>query len=221
MSQIDDKYAQLGGANSFMGPPMGPEYTSPASSITLRRRDYQNGSIYYWDQSQDGAHEVHGAIAQKFTSANAELGSLGFPVSDQKILPDGIGSASYFANGAIYSQPNGGIFEVYGTIGARYQSIGGPLSVLGYPKSDEADTSDHTGRWNQFKHGVIYWRHDIGAHEVHGAILQKWNSLAAQAGSLGYPLTNEIPVATPSDGRQNKFEHGTILWTPAGGAIVI
>ena len=219
MSAIDDKYGQLGGPSGFLGAPKGPEIQ--CADPTLRRRDYANGSIYFWNRSTTGAHEVHGDIAQKFYALQAEAGFLGFPVSDETVLSDGVGRVSHFRAGDVYWRSSTGAFEVHGAIGGRYAGIGGPQSVLGYPLSDEGDTSDKTGRWNQFEFGVIFWKFGVGAHEVHGAILAKWKSLGEQAGSLGYPLTNEIPVSSPAYGRRNTFEHGAILWTPTGGANVV
>jgi uncharacterized protein with LGFP repeats len=217
MSAIDDKYTQLGGASGFLGSPKGAEVQ--CSDPTLRKRDYAYGSIYF-QKAQPAAFEVHGDIAKKYYSLKADVGFLTYPISDELVLPDCIGRVSHFNGGDIYWSPATGAFEVHGAILGRYMSIGGPQSPLGYPISDEANTSDNTGRWNQFQFGVIFWKNGVGAHEIHGAILARWKSLNQQAGSLGYPLTNEIPVATPAGGRQNKFEHGTILWTPAGGAIV-
>ena len=218
MSAIDNKYAQLGGAGGILGAPKGPE--TQCTDPKLRKRDYVNGSIYF-QNTHTAAFEVHGNIAAKFYSLSAETGVLGYPVSDETVVPDGVGRVSHFSGGDIYWRPSTGAFEVHGGILGRYASIGGPQSALGYPLSDEAETSDNSGRFNQFQFGVIYWKGSVGAHEVHGAILAKWKSLNAQAGALGYPLTNEIPVATPAGGRQNKFEHGTILWTAATGANVL
>jgi|SRR5579871_231712 len=220
MSAIDDKYAQLAAVDINLGAPKGPEVT--CTNKNWKKRDYQYGSIY-WDQGAQKTYEVHGAIAQKYYSLQAETGFLSFPWSDETILPDGFGRANYFDGGAIYWRPSVGAFEVHGAIGGRYGQIGGSQSVLGYPLSDESPTTDNTGsRWNQFQFGVIFWKNGSGAaYEVHGAILAKWNSLGSYKSSLGYPVTNEIPVPNPSGARQSKFEHGTIVWTPAGGAQVI
>lgn len=81
MSQIDDKYNSLGGPNSFLGAPMSPEVVC-VSDAALRRRVYQFGSIYFFAQSQDGAHEVHGDIAQKYDALGADASFLAYPVSD-------------------------------------------------------------------------------------------------------------------------------------------
>lgn len=128
---------------------------------------------------------------------------------------------NFFAGGEIYWRSSTGPLEVHGGISGRYRTLGGPQSFLGYPLSNQTPCSDNAGQWNQFEHSVIYWKGNVGAHEVHGAILAKWTSLGKEAGSLGYPLTNEMPVASPAGARQNRFEHGTILWSAAGGAKVV
>jgi len=219
MSVIADKYAQLGGPAGFLGAPKGAE--KDCADAGRRKRDYAHGSIYSWDQSTDGAHEVHGDIAQKYYALKAEAGIMGYPASDETLLHDGFGRVNHFTGGDIYWRQSTGAFEIHGAIVGRYRALGGARSVLGYPLSDESDTSDKTGRWNQFEQGVIFWKSGPGAHEVHGDILAKWKSLNMQAGKLGYPVTNEIPVPNPAGGRQNKFEHGTIVWTPSGGAKVV
>src|SRR5271170_822386 len=195
MSQIDDKYNSLGGPNSFLGAPMSPEVVC-VNNAALRKRVYQYGSIYFFAQSTDGAHEVHGDIAQKFDSLGAEANILAYPVSDETLLFDGFGRMNFFAGGEIYWRSSTGPLEVHGAISGRYRTLGGPQGFLGYPLSNETVSSDNSGSFNQFDNGVIYWKGSTGAHEVHGAILAKWKSLGMQAGSLGYPLTNEMPVAS-------------------------
>ncbi len=63
MSAIDDKYAQLGVSGGFLGNPTGPE---TESNPDLHFRHYEHGSIYWTPQT--GAHEVHGAIRDKWVA---------------------------------------------------------------------------------------------------------------------------------------------------------
>lgn len=97
--------------------------------------------------------------------------------------------------------------------------LNGTLGVLGYPITDERATPDKTGRYNHFENGSIYWHPKIGAVEVHGEILKKWAELGYERSILGYPISDEM--ATPGkDERYNRFERGTIYWTPSNGAVV-
>ena len=52
----------------------------------------------------------------------------------------------------------------------------------------------------------------------HGAIRAKWSSLGWERGRLGYPTTDEYAVAA---GRRNGFQHGTITWVAATGALQV
>src|SRR5674536_173883 len=117
----------------------------------------------------------------------------------------------------IYWTPATGAHEVHGLIAAHYAELGGPTSLLGFPLTDETATPDGTGRFNHFTGGSIYWTPATGAHEVHGAIREKWAALGWELGVAGYPLTDE--TATPDGtGRFNHFTGGSIYWTPATGA---
>jgi uncharacterized protein with LGFP repeats len=92
-----------------------------------------------------------------------------------------------------------------------------PLLSRGCPASATNDSPDGTGRFNHFTGGSIYWTPATGAHEVHGAIRDKWAALGWERGVAGYPLTDE--TTTPDGaGRFNHFTGGSIYWTPATGA---
>ncbi|MEJ7595482.1 MAG: hypothetical protein WKF77_28535 [Planctomycetaceae bacterium] len=70
---------------------------------------------------------------------------------------------------------------------------------------------------NRFQGGMIYSTPATGAHEIHGDILGKWESLGFERSFLGYPKTDEIDF--PEGGRVSAFERGTIYWWPDTGAI--
>jgi hypothetical protein len=98
----------------------------------------------------------------------------------------------------------------------KYAELGGPDGFLGQPTSSEADAPDGVGRYQHFQGGSIYWTPDTGAHEVYGAIREKWAELGWEQG-LGYPLSGE--EGTPDGvGRYNHFQRGSIYWTPDTGA---
>jgi uncharacterized protein with LGFP repeats len=151
-----------------------------------------------------------------------ELPWIGAPVdagagSGEMAMPDGRGRAGDFEQGSIYWTPEHGAHEVHGAIRLKWAQCGGHGGVLGYPVSDESPCGPGQGRFNHFEGGSIYWRPDLGAHEVHGQIRDLWANLGWQAGRLGYPVTD---VQGSSDNRASRFEHGTITWTPARGAVV-
>jgi uncharacterized protein with LGFP repeats len=63
----------------------------------------------------------------------------------------------------------------------------------------------------------IYWSPETGAHEVYGAIRDKWAETHWEQGPLGYPIA---PEEDAPGGRQQRFQRATIYWSPGGGAVV-
>ncbi len=113
------------------------------------------------------------------------------------------------------------MYGVYGLIRAKYLALGGE-NYLGLPLSDEASGADGVGRFNDFEHGTIYWSPSSGAHEVHGAILSKWNELGRDR-YTGYPTTDET-VSSDGVGRYTLFngsERNRIYWSPASGVHAV
>lgn len=159
MSDIDVKYAALGGGGGFLGSPTTGENIAPDG--VGHYRHYQGGSIY-WSPAT-GAHEVHGDIRGKWSSLGWERSFLGYPLTDETTTPDGVGRYNHFQGGSIYWTPGTGAHEVHGAIRALWASMGWERSFLGYPTSDELTTEDATGRYSEFQHGSIYWSAATGA----------------------------------------------------------
>jgi hypothetical protein len=211
--QIAKKYTQLGGAQGFLGAPTSGYGVTPGGIGHFRH--YSGGSIYF--TSWTGAHEVHGAIREKWKSLGWEQSVLLFPTSDEHTAPDGTGRYNHFEGGSIYWTPATGAHEVHGAIREKWKSLGWEQSVLGYPVTDELGCPDGVGRYNHFEHGSIYWTAGTGAHEVHGAIREFWKAHGWETGYLGYPLTDEID--TPDGkGRRSIFQGGSVYWYPDHGA---
>jgi uncharacterized protein with LGFP repeats len=170
----------------------------------------------YWTPAT-GAHAVYGAIFAKWAELRWEQGILGFPVSDELAHPDGRGRFNDFQFGTIYWTPTTGAHEIHGRIRDKWAQLGGTRSFLGYPLTDETTTPDGRGRYNHFEGGSIYWTPHTDAHEVYGAIRDKWASMGWERSPLGYPTSGEF-----SEGRfrRSNFERGYIRWSAATGAQV-
>jgi uncharacterized protein with LGFP repeats len=129
--------------------------------------------------------------------------------------PDGRGTSRDFVHGSIYWSSETGAHEVHGDIRLKYAQLRGSGGFLGYPVTDELGCPDGKGRFNHFQGGSIYWTPSTGAHEVHGAIRDLWESMGWETSFLGYPATDEIGTG---DSRSSRFEHGHISWSPTKGA---
>jgi C1A family cysteine protease len=141
----------------------------------------------------------------------------GMPKEPEKAAPDGTGRFRYYEHGSIYWHPSTGAHEVHGAIWDKWASLRWETGSLGYPTTDEKKAPDGRGRYNHFQNGSIYWTPQTGAHEVRGAIRDKWAAMGWERSSLGYPTSDELPWGT-GGGRISHFQHGSIVWDSQGGA---
>jgi len=210
---IYSKYVEFKAEKGQLGFPKTDETATP--DRVGRYNHFQYGSIYWTPTT--GAHEIHGSIRDKWAALSWERGFLGYPLTDECTTPDRIGRYTHFQGGSIYWTPSTGAHEVHGAIRDKWAALSWENGHLGYPLTDECTTPDTIGRFNHFQGGSIYWSPSTGAHEVHGAIRTKWESLGWERGYLGYPLTDEC--TTPDTiGRYTHFQGGSIYWTPSTGA---
>lgn len=158
------------------------------------------------------------AIDDKYFALGGPGGFLGNPIDEELAFGNGV-HVRNFMNGFIAWSPGTGAFEVHGAIGQKWIQFDPQWKVLGLPVTDELGTPDGHGRYNHFERGSIYWTPETGAHEVHGAIRDKWGSLGWERGQLRYPISDEKSTSD-GHGRFSQFQGGTIFWTPEGGAVV-
>lgn len=133
------------------------------------------------------------AISKKWN----QLGRPGNPIGD--IQPVGNGHLQrYEGGGTIYADAKLNTTWVYGPSNAKYDALGGPLSWLGFPTSDELDMPEG-GHANTFEHGTIYWWPDTGSIELAGVIVH-------YTGLICFGETDSLP-----DGlRSHDYPYGVI-----------
>lgn len=107
---------------------------------------------------------------------------------------------------------------VISAIRAKWLALGGASSFLGQPLAEELSTPDGSGQYSVFQGGHIYWTATTGAHEVHGAIRDKWAAMGWELSPYGYPTSDEQDH--PDGGRVSYFERGSIRWTNIKGIIL-
>ncbi|MBS3695692.1 phospholipase A2 [Rhodococcus qingshengii] len=101
-----------------------------------RRQEFQGGTVY-WKLNE--AYFVGGAIRDKWNGLGAEGddGLLGYPTSDETILPDGQGRMNHFERGVVYWNPTTGAHEIGGLIQGLWSLSGYETGQYGYPSSGE------------------------------------------------------------------------------------
>jgi hypothetical protein len=134
--------------------------------------------------------------------------------------PGEVGLRQQFANGQIYWSPQTGANAVWGPILDKYLALGAADAgaPCGFPLNDRTSTGDPFGFFNDFQGATILWTASTGAHEVHGAIRDKYRALGAGRSVIGYPLSDDR-TAPDGIGHYNDFQYGSIYWSPSLGAF--
>jgi peptidoglycan/xylan/chitin deacetylase (PgdA/CDA1 family) len=199
-----------GASQGLLGWPLTVELGTPDG--VGRYNHFQRGSVYWTPWT--GAHEIHGAIRDRWSGLGWETSFLGYPLTNETTTPDTIGRYNHFQGGSIYWSPATGAWEVHGAIRAKWASFGWEQGFLRYPETNETRTPDGYGRFNHFQGGSVYWSPATGAWEVHGAIRAKWAALGWERGFLRYPISDELTV---TGGRASRFQGGNVYWSSATG----
>ncbi|PPK95986.1 LGFP repeat-containing protein [Kineococcus xinjiangensis] len=159
-------------------------------------------------------YNVRGAILDRYRAAGLTAGPLGAPRSNEVALAGG--AVSHFDGGSIYWSPAGGARIVTGAIRDTWWAQRAERSPLGFPVGEEVPLRG--GVVQAFRGGLVYWSPATGAHEVRGAVLDRYGSTGWENGVLGYPVTGERAVR---GGAFTAFQGGSIYWSPTTGAHVV
>jgi hypothetical protein len=177
--------------------------------------------VFYFSNECYAKWTSPSVMTAKDSNGHTVMTSIGVPTADTRATSEN-GQAITFESGIIVIRNDKRAFVVYGAIHTHYVELGDLFTaattpVVGFPASDESAAASGGGRFNTFDQGAIYWSSGTGAHEVHGAIYQKWSALGADRSALAYPLTDET-IAPDGSGRFNDFQNGSIYWSPTSDA---
>ncbi|MGV1010525.1 MAG: M15 family metallopeptidase, partial [Dermatophilaceae bacterium] len=109
-----------------------------------------------------------------------------------------------------------GGWDTWGDHWRRYEALGGPFGVLGFPSGGQQPWAG--GYVQQFQGGRIWWAPGIGAVETWGDIDRRFSVIGGPGSGLGFPLASHINLATRG-GTYQPFQGGTIHWAPGIGAF--
>lgn len=203
-SAIEKHYFDFGGPYSFLGKPAAAETETRGGEGRVRR--YEGGHIFW--RSSLGAHEVHGAIEDRYGDLSYERGLLGFPTTDQSPTRDGVGRFNHFERGSIFSTSATGAHSVIGVIRECWRTLGFERSRLGYPTSEQNTLATGVKTQN-FQNGRIYYSANTGAHDVRGDILARYLSFGGSTSRLGLPTSNQTLLT--GGGAVTRFQNGAIF----------
>ena len=117
---IYNKWKELGLEHGALGYPItnvGPTPQKDGSFVAFEGGAAIGGAAIgeaaiYWSPLT-GAYEIHGGIYEKWKSMGLERSFLGYPITDERPLPEGKGSVTYFQGGAIMWTPERGAFVIH------------------------------------------------------------------------------------------------------------
>jgi outer membrane protein assembly factor BamB len=163
---VAEHYRAMGGPTGMLGYPITDELPTPDGLGWYNHFSRADGaSIYFTNGSR--AHAIYGSIRTKWAELGWELSPVGYPITDELGTPDGIGRYNHFSRadgGSIYSSPSTGSHVIYGSIRAKWASLGWENSRLRYPTSDEYAVSG--GRRNDFSGGTATFVNSAGSVQV-------------------------------------------------------
>ncbi len=213
---IRDRWAALDWERSVLGLPTTDQLSTPNG--VGRVNHFQAGSIFW--TAGTGAHEVRGAIRDRWAATGWESGPLGFPTTGQLTTPNGVGRVNHFQGGSIFWTPGTGAQDVRGPIRGTWAALGWEGGMMGFPTSGQLRTPNGVGLVNHFQGGSIFYSPATGAREVTLGIRDAWARVGWENGRLGFPTTNQL-VTPDSFGRVSHFQGGSIFWSPATGAHAV
>lgn len=210
---INSVWQSIGAQNSDLGYPTSDEYAPMAGGVM---QNFQFGKIS-WNPAT-GSRITKGGIGVTWDNAGGPLSGLGYPTTDEYApMPGGVMQG--FQYGKISWNAATGSRITKGGIGATWDSVGGPLSGLGYPTTDEYATANG-GVTQAFQYGQIVYSPATGSRFIRGGIGATWISIGGPNSGLGYPTTNEISGLT-GGGAKQYFQYGEIVWSPTAGTKII
>lgn len=199
-----------------LGAPTTPLTHDPNADAYLQH--YDRGAIMYHD-SVGAAFEMHGGIYVLYKTLS-DPAALRYLVSDEVDTTQPGGRKSIFSRAAIYWSSDTGAVPLSGQMYLDYEALG-ESRAIGFPTQSARDIPE--GIEQEFQGARMYFKHgDTNAHEVHGAILEKYLALGG-ASTWGFPMTNESDIKKNGAdvGKFSEFEHCTILWSQTTGAFEV
>lgn len=157
------------------------------------------------------------AIEQKYASMGGNPSSLGYRIGNPRCGLRNDGCVQQLNYGAIYRSQATGTHAVYRPYDAAYARAGGLDGGFGYPTSGEVCRLRHEGCYQNFQGGAILWSPLTGAHNNWGAIRDRYAQFGFENGPLGFPATDEV---CHGNACYQRFQGGTIEWSPATGAYL-
>ncbi|QXG77177.1 hypothetical protein KUM42_06575 [Modestobacter sp. L9-4] len=214
---IKDAWAASGWEGGALGYPLSDESCGLVGDGCWSR--FQKGSIYYAPAT--GTQTVlDGPVSDRWAAQGRENGALGYPVSGTMCGLAGGGCWQVFQGGSVYWTPATGARVVQGDVRDHWGALGWETGTLGYPVGEQVCGLAGGGCYQDFQNATVYDSPGSGAWSVRGVIKEKWGTWGWEAGSLGYPVSDQV-CGLSGGGCFSEFQRGAVYWSPATGVHVV
>jgi uncharacterized protein with LGFP repeats len=164
---------------------------------------FQGGRVVF--SAASGAHALSGQILNTWLSIGADNSIVGYPTSS--VVTQSTGSYQNFQGGGVMTS-GAGSYYAFGSFFSVWVDQGAGNGVLGYPTSNPTGGLKDDGGYQTYQGGRVYFSPATDSHYIYGDIMNQWNALGAQNGSLGYPTSNPVPYGS---GFVQYFQGGSLL----------
>ncbi|MGY1653945.1 fibronectin type III domain-containing protein, partial [Geodermatophilus sp. SYSU D01119] len=176
---------------------------------------FQGGTVMYSPAS--GSWALSGVLRDGWFRTGSEGGALGYPASAPVCgLRDG-GCFQRFETGALYWSPATGAHAVTAPAGDGWARQGWEGGPLGYPVTDTVCGLRDGGCYQHFQGGTVMSSPAGGSWAVSGALRDGWFRTGSEGGALGYPTATAV-CGLRDGGCFQRFQRGSLYWSPASGA---
>lgn len=221
---VKDAIRDAHGRSGGVAGPLGWPTSEQSCSGGVCTQSFQNGAIYV---AGSGTPRLIAstAITSYYIAAGGPSGRLGLPITDTVPVPssspNGGGVQVAFQNGLVESS-SVGTFVLTDMIRDAHGRSGGVAGPLGWPKAEQV-CSD--GSCTQaFQNGIIWAEANWVARTIASPeIASYYQEAGGSSGSLGYPVTDSVPVPASSPnggGMQVAFQYG-LVETSASGTFTL
>lgn len=172
------------------------------------------------DAGPDAIHNGLSLVDQRYADLRGTTSYLGKPVSANEFGRLGTTERRRYERGIITQSNDLEAMAriVHGPFSDKYRAMAEEAGPLGRPTGDQYQSFSQSSQ--RFERGSLWSGPSTGPHALLGPIHESYSRDIGPAGYLGLPVTDQL-TSFDGIGRYNRFEYGSMYWTPATGAQAV
>lgn len=169
-NRIAEVWREQGGRTGSLGAPISEPVRIHDSGWGGSVVRFEKGGVFVWDAPPDAppARPFVLSASERAFSRWVELGQgrspLGWPSAPVQVAADGSTRLLWCTRGVLFDRGPNGVFALFGSLFAHWQSLGGLASDLGHPVADQSVPDDpREPETIRFERGALCWTAARGA----------------------------------------------------------